>query len=194
MNTLLKDLLQWLQMNGYRRASFDRIVGIVPSASTYEQLTNLVNSYSHIFRHATMKGGLPGLALQDAVNISEALQNLAAPAPAAPATPSAPRVTLEQIRAEVHSVDYINAGEAVGSPMSPLGRVTLCVMLLRNGFTVIGKSACVSPELYDRVIGERLAEEDAIRQVWPLLGFRLADQLHANVVSANTILSQGPRF
>ena len=34
MNTLLAEVLQWLQNNGYRRASFDRIVGIVPSAAT----------------------------------------------------------------------------------------------------------------------------------------------------------------
>ena len=32
--------------------------------------------------------------------------------------------------------------------------LTVCVLTLRNGFTVTGESACVSPETYNQEIGE----------------------------------------
>lgn len=192
MNTLLKEILQWMQMNNYRRASFDRLVGIIPSAATYDQLRTVLNSYPNIFRSATMKGGLPGLALQDWVNPAQALAdmqkqeeevNIYNQAPTPPVLKSLddilaePKtVTPEAIEREIHSEDFIHVGEAVGSPVGPLGRLTLCVIQLKNEFTVVGKSACVYPEKYDRAVGEKLAREDAIRQIWPFLGFRMADE------------------
>lgn len=53
--------------------------------------------------------------------------------------------------------------------------LTFCVLVLRNGFTITGQSACASPENFDADIGRRISRDDAIRQVWPLLGFRLRD-------------------
>ena len=187
MNTLLAEVLQWLQNNGYRRASFDRIVGIVPSAATYDQLYQLVDQHNDIFRSATMKGGLPGLALQDDVNITEELNALRDPPPAltigystptpAPIVESTtPSVTDNAVEAEIHSEYYINVGEALGAWAGPTMRLTLCVLVLKNEFTVVGKSACVYPELYDSEKGRQLARADAVKQVWPFLGFRLADK------------------
>lgn len=184
MNTLLAEVLQWLQNNGYRRASFDRIVGIVPSAATYDQLYQLVGQHNDIFRSATMKGGLPGLALQDDVNITEELNALrdppvaltigfGAPTPVVSTTPS---VTENEVDAEIHSEYYINAAEAIGAWAGPTMRLTLCILVLKNEFTVVGKSACVYPELYDAEKGRQLARADAVKQVWPFLGFRLADK------------------
>lgn len=37
----------------------------------------------------------------------------------------------------------------------------------------------VSEHYFDAEIGKRIARENAIEQLWPLLGFRLADKLHA---------------
>ena len=194
MNTLLAEVLQWLQNNGYRRASFDRIVGIVPSAATYDQLYQLVGQHNDIFRSATMKGGLPGLALEDDVNITEELNALRDPPPAltigygtptpAPIVESTtPSVTDSAVEAEIHSEYYLNVGEAVGATTvsfddwyGPTMRLTLCILVLKNEFTVVGKSACVYPELYDSEKGRQLARADAVRQVWPFLGFRLADK------------------
>ena len=56
--------------------------------------------------------------------------------------------------------------------------LTFCVLVLRNGFTVTGESACASPENFNAEIGRRIARENAINKVWPLLGFRLRDRLH----------------
>ena len=58
-----------------------------------------------------------------------------------------------------------------------LGLLTICVLTLRNGFTVLGKSACASPANFSREIGEKVAREDAIRQIWPLLGYTLRNKL-----------------
>lgn len=55
--------------------------------------------------------------------------------------------------------------------------VTICVLVLRNGYTVVGHSACVSPENFDAVLGARIAREKAIEQCWPLFGFALAEKL-----------------
>ena len=97
----------------------------------------------------------------------------------------APRVTPAALQAEIVSAWYINGATGVvpddfqpAVPAdSPLSLLTICVLVLRNGFTVHGVSACASPENYNKEIGERIARENAEREIWPLLGFRLRDQL-----------------
>jgi hypothetical protein len=180
MNSLLTEVLQWLHNNAYRRASFDRIIGIVPSASTYEQLTALVNQNNDIFRATVIKGGLPGLAMQDGVEVIEALAmargGIEEEAEPMVVPPAAPLVTQKTVDDEVVNVYYRNLGSALKTPDGPAANVTLCVLILRNGFVVIGKSACVHRENFDEEIGQRLAYEDARRQVGPFMGWRLAEQ------------------
>lgn len=64
-----------------------------------------------------------------------------------------------------------------GLPM-PLRLLTFCVVVLKNGFTVTGQSACASPENYDESIGHRVARGDAIRQIWSLMGYELRSRLN----------------
>lgn len=100
---------------------------------------------------------------------------------------TAPRVTPADIEAEIASEHYFTAGDGVAGilPTSEkinaipeaLGLLTFCVLVLRNGFTVTGESACASPENFDAGIGRRIARENAVNKVWPLLGFRLRDKL-----------------
>lgn len=61
---------------------------------------------------------------------------------------------------------------------SPLSLLTFCVLVLRNGFTVTGESACASPENFDADIGKRIARENAKQKIWPLLGFALRERLY----------------
>ncbi len=106
----------------------------------------------------------------------------------------APRVTPDALKAEIISAWYINGASGVvpdefQPPVpaeSPLNLLTICVLVLRNGFTVHGVSACASPENFNAEIGRRIARENAEREIWPLLGFRLRDQLaHAkNIATA----------
>ena len=57
--------------------------------------------------------------------------------------------------------------------------LTFCVLTLRNGFTVTGESACASPENFDAEIGRKIARENAINKVWPLMGYELRSKLAA---------------
>lgn len=63
-------------------------------------------------------------------------------------------------------------------PAGPLALLTFCVLVLRNGFTVTGESACASHENFDVETGRRIARENAVSKLWPLLGFRFKDNLH----------------
>ena len=111
---------------------------------------------------------------------------------------SGPRVTPADIEAEIASEHYFTAADGYRSnpcydpnghphePLpapAPLELLTFCVLVLRNGFTVTGESACASPENFNAEIGRRIARENAVNKVWPLLGFRLRDELARPVLS-----------
>jgi hypothetical protein len=64
-------------------------------------------------------------------------------------------------------------------PPEHLDRITICVLTLRNGYTIIGTSACASPENFDATIGRKIARQNAIQQIWPLLGYALRSVLNA---------------
>lgn len=93
----------------------------------------------------------------------------------------APRVTSEELDANISCVNYINVGDALeeqGQPTHPShGLLTICVIVLKNGFVVTGESACASPENYQQDIGERIAFEDAKKKIWGLMGYALKEQL-----------------
>ncbi len=99
----------------------------------------------------------------------------------------APRVTPADVIANVKSEFYFTAGDGVrgASEMgtSPAGsarhlnQLTFCVLVLQSGFTVTGESACASPENFNAEIGKRIARENAIAKVWPLMGYALREQL-----------------
>ena len=55
--------------------------------------------------------------------------------------------------------------------------LTFCVLVLRNGFTVTGESARANPENFDADLGRKIARQNAINKVWPLLGFLLKEKL-----------------
>lgn len=63
------------------------------------------------------------------------------------------------------------------TPLAPLELLTFCVLVLRNGFMVTGESACASPENFDAEIGRRIARQNAVQKIWPLLGFQLRTKL-----------------
>jgi hypothetical protein len=97
----------------------------------------------------------------------------------------APRVSLDDIKYAVASQYEFTAAAAVaalGMPIAadtPLKVLSVCLMVMKNGFTVVGKSAPASPENFNLELGQKLAREDCIRQMWPLMGFALRDRLAA---------------
>lgn len=97
----------------------------------------------------------------------------------------APRVTLESIQAEIEYKYCFTAAQGARGLASPsdnyvfegslnsLERLTFCVLVLKNGFTVVGQSACVSPANYQKDIGQRIAYDNAISKIWSLKGYEL---------------------
>ena len=102
---------------------------------------------------------------------------------------TAARVTPQDIERAITSTFYFTAAEGVRGESelgtSPAGnaesleRLTFCVLVLRNGFTVTGESACASPENFDAQIGRAIARENAVQKIWPLLGYELRTKLAA---------------
>jgi hypothetical protein len=94
---------------------------------------------------------------------------------------TAPRVSLADIEANIAAEYSFTGSQAIaGSPgHSSLDVLTIVLLVTRNGFTIIGKAAPASPENFDAALGQKLAREDAIRQLWPLMGYALRDRLAA---------------
>lgn len=97
---------------------------------------------------------------------------------------TAPRVTPADLEAAIVSEHYFTAADGVfgangpfGSQKPVLGLLTFCVLILRNGFTVAGESACASPENFDADVGKKVARENAKQKLWPLLGYALKERL-----------------
>jgi hypothetical protein len=99
---------------------------------------------------------------------------------------TAPRVTLADIEANIEICYFFTGADALqkfgsnGAPYdghSALSLLTFCVLVLKNGFTVTGESACVSAENFDAELGRKIARQNAIANVWPLMGYELRSKL-----------------
>ncbi len=111
----------------------------------------------------------------------------------------APRITPADVEANITSEHYFTAADGVvgaftnaqiaqGRGVSPdeIGRLktalsllTFCVLVLRNGFTVTGESACASPENFNAEIGREIARDKAVEKVRSLMGYELRSKLAA---------------
>ena len=106
-----------------------------------------------------------------------------------------PKITLQHIEDTIVSEHYFTAADGrngaltaetyVGrekpaennADLQPLQLLTFCVLVLKNGFTVTGESACVSPENFNAVTGREVARENAVNKVWMLEGYLLKSSL-----------------
>lgn len=103
------------------------------------------------------------------------------------AVSTAPRVTPFEVEAQIRSEFYFTAADGVlgesemgtrPAAWTNLDQVTFCVMVLTNGAKIVGvNEGPVSRENFDPEIGRRYARAKAVDQIWPLLGFRLRDEL-----------------
>lgn len=114
---------------------------------------------------------------------------------------TAPRVTPADLEANIASEYYFTAADGVAgaaaactlhcrhadvdttkeqAPLPPYQShrlLTFCVLVLKNGFTVTGESACASPENFDPELGRKIARQNAVNKVWPLMGYALKQKL-----------------
>lgn len=93
-----------------------------------------------------------------AITLDEALKRVAAM--------TAPKVTKEGIEAKIEGVSYLVHD-----------RLTIAIIVMNSGYQIIGKAAAASPENYDKEVGQRLAYDDAFRQIWALEGYLLKEVL-----------------
>lgn len=104
---------------------------------------------------------------------------------------TAPRVTPDLIQSvivhemylspadRIHWTDHVHAqgDEQKEMILRSLQCLTICVLTLKNGFTVTGESACASPENFDPEIGRKIARENAVNKIWMLEGYLLKQNL-----------------
>jgi len=104
---------------------------------------------------------------------------------------TAPRVTPADIEANIADEVYFTALDGYAGTQrvtdyeyrfgrinnKVLGLLTFCVLVLRNGFTVTGESACASPENFDAEVGRKIARANAVDKIWPLMGYELRTKL-----------------
>lgn len=99
---------------------------------------------------------------------------------------SAPRLTPDFIDSKIKAIRYLSGGVepayahedyfAKEDKSTPC--LTICILTLENGFTVTGESACASPENFDKLIGQKIAYQNAREKIWMLEGYLLKDKLY----------------
>lgn len=118
---------------------------------------------------------------------------------------TAPRINPADLQANIESEHYFTAHDGVlgayrnGGDVHPVGGtpsvrtgssldlLTFCVLVLRNGFTVTGESACASPENFDAETGRKIARANAEQKIWPLMGYELKERLFQHSLSGQGV-------
>ncbi|XUA20703.1 Gp49 family protein [Citrobacter sp. OP27] len=103
---------------------------------------------------------------------------------------TAARVTPEHIQSLINGEYYFSAENGVNGNIhkqdeltrltgyhSELKLLTFCVLVLKNGFTVTGESACANSENFDEEIGRKIARQNAVNKIWILEGYLLKEKL-----------------
>jgi hypothetical protein len=91
-------------------------------------------------------------------------------AEAAAVQKTANRVTLDSMVSKIADVEYIKPNK--------MQHMTIAVVIMQNGWAVVGKSAPADAENYNSELGRKFAYEDAIRQLWPLEGYLLRNRMY----------------
>jgi hypothetical protein len=88
---------------------------------------------------------------------------------------NAPRLTPELIDATIVDECYYVFSET---------SLTVCCLVLKNGFTVSGESACASPENFDAELGRKIARKNARDKIWMIEGYLLKDKIYNGKLTA----------
>jgi hypothetical protein len=81
---------------------------------------------------------------------------------------NAPRLTPDKIDGQIAKEAYY---------VFPGSTMTVCMLTLRNGFSVIGESAAASPENFDEAIGKKISRDNARNKIWAFEGYALRNAL-----------------
>lgn len=78
------------------------------------------------------------------------------------------KVDLDDVLGSIEKEEFI---------LLPDGRTTICMLTLKNGFTIRGESSCVDISNYNPEIGNKIARTNAQEKIWAFLGYELATKL-----------------
>jgi hypothetical protein len=81
---------------------------------------------------------------------------------------NAPRLTPDLIDSVVDSHQFY---------VFPGTTLTVCAIILKNGYVVTGESAAASEENFDEEIGKKIAFSNARDKIWALEGYLLKEKL-----------------
>lgn len=93
---------------------------------------------------------------------------------------NAPKLTVKNLEGKIIREMYYQF---------PSTQTTVCLLILDNGYSVVGESSPASPSNFNASIGKRVARQHAFSKMWPLCGFALRQELHV----AKQVLSRGNR-
>lgn len=107
-------------------------------------------------------------------------------------------VTKDLILSRIRSVHYVNVGAAVlgqqpadttltHEDLGELSLVTMCFIVLENGFKVEGVSACVDPAKYNAEIGQQMAYENAFEKIWQMEGYLLKEAMYQDQLTRDAL-------
>lgn len=92
------------------------------------------------------------------------------------------RVTEADVLANIKAEYSFTLGEALdamGVPVVDDVRcMTVCVLVMNNGFSVQGVSACADPKGFDAQVGREIAKRNAVSVAWGHMGYELRTKLH----------------
>lgn len=81
---------------------------------------------------------------------------------------TAPRVTPEHLESVIVSEQFHVFANST---------FTACLLTLKNGYTVLGESACASAENFNAELGRKIARDNAKNKIWQLEGYLLRERL-----------------
>ena len=79
-----------------------------------------------------------------------------------------PRITQAHVEREIKEEMY---------HVFPGTEVTVCCLKLQNDYTVVGMSACASPENFDAEMGRKISRDKAAQEIWTLEAYLLKERL-----------------
>ncbi|GJJ80705.1 hypothetical protein PcPA57_14250 [Pasteurella canis] len=77
------------------------------------------------------------------------------------------KLTKEYLDSLVEKMEYVHQG-----------LLTICTITLRNGFQLVGTSACICADNFNSEIGESVAKENAFDRLWELEGYLLKQRIY----------------
>ncbi|MGQ0286797.1 Gp49 family protein [Pasteurellaceae bacterium 22721_9_1] len=90
------------------------------------------------------------------------------------------KVTPAYLKSLIVNTEYVHQGV-----------LTICTLTLKNGFNVVGTSACVDESNYNQEVGDKVAFEDAFDKIWVLEGYLLKQKMYEQKQPSQVKLRNG---